>query len=269
MFMSDRDSYLDRNPIKIESGVHGLSWQKLHDGYFSDPAVARPFIEAVKRAIDASKPRVIVDLGGGTGFLLRELIKRSIDPAIGLVNLDLSRKQLAVARGDHIITVSRSIIEFRRKDASKEKARFLFMMRSALHYLGRDGIMPFLCHLRAQTRKGEFFIHQTACFDKAGEARYLNRLYALMGTEKWYPTTKYLHECLESAGWSITASVRAPMLPLTSKDLGKRYRLSKHRLEEIRGDLLKNFGEKENIFRLVTDGFCAYLHYRIFTCAAK
>ena len=44
----------------------------MHGGYFSDPAIADPFIGFVQKAIDVSKPGVIVDLGGGTGFVLHD-----------------------------------------------------------------------------------------------------------------------------------------------------------------------------------------------------
>ena len=267
-YMSGKDSHLTRNPIKLESGVHGTQWQMFHGGYFSDPAVANPFIEIVRKTLALTKPQIIVDLGGGTGFILRELIKHSIDPGIRLVNLDLSRKQLEVTCDDRIILIRRSMTGFRRADAAKETDRFLFIMRSALHYFGRNGLIPFLHHLRSQMKKGEFFVHQTACFDSITDARCLNRLYECMGTNKWYPTKKYLCGCLEKAGWSITSIASAPMLPLTSDDLGKRYRLRKHRLADIRDELSSCCG-KRNVFSPSPDGFCAYLHYQIITCLAK
>jgi hypothetical protein len=267
--MSGTNSPLKRNSINRESGVHGTQWQMFHGGYFSDPAVANPFIEIAHEAVALSRPQIIVDLGGGTGFILQELIKHSIDPGIRLVNLDLSRKQLGVTCDDRIIRLRRSLTGFRRADASKEADQFLFIMRSALHYFGRDGLMPFLHHLRSQMKKSEFFVHQTACFDRITDARCLNRLYECMGTNKWYPTKKYLCGCLEKAGWSITSVASAPMLALTSDDLRKRYRLHKRRLAEIRDEVSGCCDGKKNVFSPSPDGFCAYLHYRIFTCIAK
>jgi hypothetical protein len=117
-------------------------------------------------------------------------------------------------------------------------------------------------------KHGEFFVHQTACFNSAGAARCLNRLYESMETGKWYPTSKQLCRFLEKAGWSIMSVDPAPALPLTSEDLGRRYRLSKHRLAEIRNELAKSPGEKNDILRLTPKGFCAYLHYQIITCFA-
>lgn len=44
----------------------------LHGGYFSDPATARPLVETAKGIFAKSPVNVIVDLGGGTGFLLNQ-----------------------------------------------------------------------------------------------------------------------------------------------------------------------------------------------------
>jgi hypothetical protein len=62
------------------------------------------------------------------------------------------------------------------------------MMRSVLHYFGKDGLRPVLRHLRAQAKPGEYFIHQTASFERVRDANCLNNLYAMMRTQKWYPT---------------------------------------------------------------------------------
>lgn len=256
------------NPVSKESGVHGQQWNAMHGGYFSDPAIADPFIEFVQKAIDVSRPGVIVDLGGGTGFVLHELTKRCSDPGICLVNLDVSQKQLNVTHHSRILSIRRSIAEFRRSDIDPGDKSFLFIMRSALHYFGKGGLMPLLRHLRSQMKHGEFFVHQTACFNSANGARCLNRLYDCMGTGKWYPTSKQLCGFLEKAGWGIMSVDPAPALALTSEDLGRRYRLSKHRLAEIRNEMAKSPGEKNDILRLTPKGFCAYLHYQTVTCFA-
>jgi SAM-dependent methyltransferase len=240
----------------------------MHGGYFSDLSIAAPFIDILLKVIDISRPRVIVDMGGGTGFLLRELIKRRIDSRIHLVNLDISQKQLAISQHDRIMPINKAFDTFRRKDTQMLDRRFLFMMRSALHYHGEDGLMPALRLLRFQMKRGEFFVHQTACFINDWDARCLNGLYDYVGTDKWYPTAEYLCRYLKEAGWSIKSIVPAPALPLTSQDLGKRYGLGKRRLSEIRYELMKNFAERKGIFELTPDGFYTYLHYRIFTCVA-
>ncbi|MCX5649196.1 MAG: hypothetical protein NTX40_08895 [Planctomycetota bacterium] len=63
----------DRNRIDREAGVQGPRWHTVHEGYFADAAIAQPFVEAVRRAVLASKPHVVADLGGGTGFVLCQL----------------------------------------------------------------------------------------------------------------------------------------------------------------------------------------------------
>src|SRR5512141_1999807 len=140
--MPRRDSRLDRASIRMEAGVHGPRWQTLHSGYFSDPAVAAPFLDVVQKAIRDSAPQVIVDLGGGTGFILGELLGRSPGRRVRLVNLDLSQKQLAAESDNRIIRICQSITAFERSEAADRDARSLFIMRSALHYLGRDGLTP-------------------------------------------------------------------------------------------------------------------------------
>ena len=218
------------NQVSKESGIYGKQWNAMHGGYFSDPAIADTFIDFVLKAID------------------------------------VSQKQLNVTYDSRILTVRRSIAEFRRSDIDPGNKRVLFIMRSALHYFGKKGLVPLLRHLRSQMKHGEFFVHQTACFNSAGGARCLNRLYDCMGTGKWYPTSKQLCRFLEKAGWSIMSVNPAPALPLTSEDLGRRYRLSKLHLVKIRSEMAASKGEAHDIFRLTPKGFCAYLHYQIVTC---
>ena len=252
--------------VTKEKGSHGRQWNVLHGGYFSNPAVAAPLIEAILNAIDISGTEVIVDLGGGTGFLLHELINCDIVPDIRLVDVDISERQLAAICHNRIVPVHEELTGFMRGDADRETKRFLFVMRSALHYHGRKGLFPVLRHLSSQMKSGEFFVHQTACFERAVDARLMNTLYTRMGTGKWYPTVKRLCECLESAGWKIMSVTPAVALPLTSRELGRRYGLSKSRLLQIRDELADRFGERKNVFSFASDGFIANLHYRIFTC---
>ena len=56
-----------------EQIVHGASWAQVHGGYFSDPEVARPLVEAVGNVWDEARPDGVVDLGGGTGFMLGQI----------------------------------------------------------------------------------------------------------------------------------------------------------------------------------------------------
>jgi|WetSurSiteA1Bulk_404760.scaffolds.fasta_scaffold04070_3 hypothetical protein len=251
-----------------ETDIHGTAWDLFHGGYFSDLSVARPLIEKACEAISSSQPDVVVDLGGGTGYLLRALQENYPGLTARLVNIDLSGKQLSESAHGCIQTVQCPIETFTRTDIDPLADKFLFLMRSALHYMGKRGIHPFLLHLRSQMKKDEFFVHQTACFDRERDAQCLNILYQLMGTEKWYPPTGELQQLLELSGWKIVSIVEAPLLPLTSDDLAKRYRLNTAIVNRISDVIMRQFGETRNVFRKTPDKFCAYLQYRIFTCVA-
>ena len=256
------------DPVGKEANIHGKEWHALHDGYFSDPATAAPLIEIIRDAILISKPEVIVDLGGGTGFLLRELIRNNIDPGIQLVNLDVSPKQLDMASGKQIRTLRQSLTDFARADVGDPEKRLLFIMRSVLHYHGRDGLAQLLRYLRNQMRNGEMFVHQTACFERSADADCMNLLYEQMQTGKWYPTAAQLVQTLEKAGWTVNSVSPAPILSLTSYDLGRRYGIDPTRLKEIRDEIMNRFGEKQGVFKKTVDGFCAFLHYKLFACVA-
>lgn len=248
--------------------VHGQEWQTLHNGYFADRAVAAAFVDRVREVITASCPEVIVDLGGGTGFLLGELKGQGLYADLRLVNLDCSDRQLALASGAGVCCVQGSIATVRRAALDKVAKRFLFMMRSVLHYFGRDGLEPVLRHLRQQARSGEFLVHQTATFAKEGHAACINALYQGMRTAKWYPTESELARCMAAAGWTVISSAPAPVLTLTSEDLARRYALTEQDVQRVRADLVARFGEIDQVFELRPNGFCAYLHYRIITCVA-
>jgi hypothetical protein len=254
--------------INREIGIHGREWDSFHEGYFSDTNIAGTLIDRIKGAINTSHPEVIVDLGGGTGFLLSELSQHDLSSDIRLVNLDCSDAQLEMARSRGIDSVHGSIDTFKRGDIDEEGRRFLYIMRSVLHYYGQNGLIPALRHIRSQAKEGELFVHQTASFDHATDAVCMNLVYEKMRTIKWYPTIKDLSRCLMNTGWSVSSVYPVTTLPLTSQDLTRRYKLDERDLRHICDDITKNFGEADNVFRLCEGGFCAYLHYRIYVCTA-
>ena len=256
------------DPVGKEANIQGKEWDSLHDGYFSDPSVAALLISRIQDAVAASKPEVIVDLGGGTGFLLRELIRNHIDSEIRLVNLDISPKQLEQVSDRQIHTVQRSLTDFQRADAGDPGKRHLFIMRSVLHYYGREGLAPILQHLRGQMRNGELFVHQTACSDQQADVDCMNLLYEGMETGKWYPMAGQLVQALEKSGWTVNSISPAPPLVVTSHDLGRRYGVSPDHLGSIRSEILQRFGEQHGVFETTPDGFRAFLHYKLFTCVA-
>jgi len=255
--------------IKRESGVHGEQWNFLHNGYFSDARVARPFIKTIIRYLSDSVPDVIVDLGGGTGFILRELIAKGVTANIIPINLDCSENQLdAMGKGD-ISCINRMISDFCRNDLiHNEEKRVFFIMRSVLHYFGQNGLVDILQHIRNQAQKGEIFIHQSACFESEVGSRCLNALYREMRSPKWYPVIKEIRDKMMAAHWQIIEERPAPALKLSSAELGQRYGLDAQSVAEIRSKLLHESGEIENIFQCTRDGFVAYLHYRIFVARA-
>jgi len=251
-----------------EMGVHGAEWEGLHGGYFSDSAVAACLIKEIRGSAEVSNPDVVVDLAGGTGYVLRELIRLNIDPCIRLVNIDVSGRQLCRTNDPRIGILNKSISNFRRDDICPEGACLLFVMRSALHYFGRERLEPLLRHLRSQMRKGEIFLHQTASFAFRRDASCVNMLYERMGTAKWFPTIREMRKLLSKEGWSITHVYRAPKLSLTSQDLAVRYNLSSNTVRRISENIYRNNGDIEGVFTKLPSGFHACLHYYIYRCVA-
>ena len=119
-----------RDYIGPEKAVQGREWGALHGGYFSDPEIARPLIDTAQGILEKSPADVIVDLGGGTGFLLSQLASRGMGAHVALVDVDCSETQLASTGAKRISRVCASIDTFRRRDIAAGKRRIFFMMRS-------------------------------------------------------------------------------------------------------------------------------------------
>jgi len=252
-----------------EKAHFGTEFGQLHGGYFSNPDVAKPLIDAATDVWKASPADVVLDLGGGTGFLLSQLKGQGLNPEPAYVNLDGSSAQLEVAQTGGIPTVFGSVEAFKRETVVPPGQRALFLMRSVLHYFGEAGLMPALCHLRTQARDGELWIHQTACFERAEDAACLSDVYQRIHTGKWYTTIDDLQQRLAAAGWLITQSHPAPTLCLTSKDLGARYGVGTDELRLIREQMTAEYGEQSPVYRETPSGFEADLRYHIFVCRAS
>ena len=252
--------------IKREEDVHGKHWNDLHGGYFSDPDVAKPFIETIQQLTGGSKTDTIIDLGGGTGAFFSLLIDSGIAPEISLGIVDDSTTQLDTAKDAGFSCIRRSIDSFTRDELGQPDERFMFIMRSVLHYLGKDGLRPTLGHLLEQTQAGEFFVHQTASFRHPQDAECLNELYRMMRTNKWYPTVDHLCECLRDEGWQVLDVLPGTPLALTSEDLMHRYNLNQADIASINKQLPNSDLVTEEVFKKTRDGFCAYLHYWIYVC---
>ncbi|HAW57853.1 MAG TPA: hypothetical protein DCX03_02365 [Bacteroidales bacterium] len=253
--------------VNREIGIHGQKWNEMHEGYFSSPLVAHPLVETITKYLLGLPADVLVDLGGGTGFILLELIAKGITTNIIPINLDCSETQLEAMEKSGIFCVNRSISDFKRHDLSPLDKSIFFIMRSVLHYFGKDGLIPILRHIRNQARQKEIFIHQTACFKNAEEARCINFLYKEMHTQKWYPTIAELHDSMTTTDWQIMETFPALPLKLTSAELGLRYGLDLQSLENICSRVNARFGEIENVFQLTSNGFVAHLCYNI--CVSK
>jgi SAM-dependent methyltransferase len=254
--------------IKKEEGVHGTHWNAVHGGYFSDPLVAAPLIRKIKDLAGKSRTKVIVDLGGGTGFLLSQLLAAGVEAGVSLVNLEDSIAQLDVARETGVFCIHGSVGSFLRQEGGPQEGRFLFMMRSVLHYFGEDGLRPVLRHLRAQAKPGEYFVHQTASFCRQQDANCLNELYQMMRTQKWYPTVSFLCECLKAERWQVIEVLPVLPLQLTSDDLMQRYHLDQKDILRIKDRLFQNSLMSDEVLKKTGDGFCAFLHYWIYVCTA-
>ena len=254
--------------IKREEAIHGKKWGGFHGGYFSDPAIAAPLVGKILEWAGRSKANAIVDLGGGTGYLLSRLQAGGIEPGVSLVNLDDSDKQLEAAKENGIACVRAAIDQFSRRDLGPEERQYLFMMRSVLHYFGEAGLSPTLRHLRAQAKPGELFIHQTASYEHSRDADCLNALYRMLKTTKWYPTVDFLKSRLTDEGWQVLEVLPAPALPLSSSDLAERYNIDPATMLDIGRILSREHSVPADVLSKKEDAFCAYLHYWIFVCKA-
>jgi SAM-dependent methyltransferase len=255
--------------IAREKDFHGTPWDSVHEGYFSDPSAAAPLVREILEAAGRSKPDVIVDLGGGTGSLLACVREAGVGTDVSLLDLDDSPEQLGAARAKGFVCIRGSLDSFSRNDVIPGSGVCLFIMRSVLHYFGKDGLRPVLRHIRDQAIPGEYFVHQTASFDRDQDAECLNNLYLMMGTRKWYPTVASLRRCLSESGWNVAEICPAPTLRLAGRDLAQRYHLGQEDIDRIRGLLPRGPGVSEEIFRRTPEGFTASLHYRIYVCKAE
>ena len=243
-----------------------MRWNSVHGGYFSDPSVAAHLVSKVREIASASRPDTIVDLGGGTGFLLSNLRAAGLDAGVSLVDLDESHIQLDAAKSPCFSCLLGAVESFSRHDVGPEENRYLFMMRSVLHYFGKDGLRPLLRHLRAQARPGEFFVHQTASFRRRQDATSLNSLYGMMKTGKWYPTATFLCRALRLEGWKVVEVCPASPLPLNDDDLMQRYNLDRACIRHIRDRLSRRADVPEDVFKRTGSGFTAFLHYWTYVC---
>ncbi len=140
--------------VKREEHVHGKLWGKVAAGYFSDPQMARDYVAAIMRVANSVKPSAIVDLGGGTGFILEQLVAAGIAEDVKLVVVDESESQLAMCKKPRITPLKGGFQSFNRADIMDETGRMMLISRSVLQYAGIFGQKPWLNHARGQMKPG-------------------------------------------------------------------------------------------------------------------
>jgi len=257
-----------KDQTSSEARFYGMAWDEIHGGYFGDAMVAEPLLAAVGRSVEATWPGCVADLGGGTGFLIEELARRMTQPDLTFVNVDIAEKQMRAHVDGRVRRLHRSATEVTRPDLGVAHRPLLLVMRSVLHYAGKDGMKEFLRHVRRQMKPGEHFVHQTACFADARHAACFNRLYELLHTHKWYPTVAELTAALVAEDFEVRATLSAPALTLSGQELGARYEASAIEMASIGNALHREFGEIPGVLERTAPTFVACLHYKIFTCVA-
>ncbi|MBF0517987.1 MAG: hypothetical protein HQK97_12915 [Nitrospirae bacterium] len=256
--------------------IFGKLWDGIHGGYFSNKEVAGHLISAAMSRINPlSPPSTIADLGGGTGFILKELADRLntqlINHSIRLINIDTSDAQLTASCDGQICTIHCPLEAVTRQNLLLENdinTRLLFLMRFVLHYFGSGGIGNAIVHIRRQMHPGECFIHQSICFETTDEAAVVNELFHLSGLNKWFPSVKQLSDMLDANGFTETLVKDMPALPVTSRDFAERYGIDDKQLSEAGKVILAKYGEVDGVFDSNGSEFTFYLHCRVFISEA-
>lgn len=254
--------------VQKELMVHGSRWQSVFGGYFSDPEIATPFLNQIEAALLSAPPQIIVDLGGGTGFVLEQLVSRNlVANTVRLINLDISEAQQQGVEDARIERMVSSMVEFERGDLTEDDKGILLITRSTLHYAGIFGLKPILNHIRQQMLPGEFFVHQTACHDNPEEALLFSELIERMHSNKWMPPLSTLHGMCLEAGFEIETSVHGPVLPIPSEQLASRYGVSDEEMEKIHQILKREYPDTD-LIKEEENGFVVFTPYRILRCRA-
>lgn len=256
------------NEVKKEQLVHGSKWQSVYGGYFSDPGIAAPFLNQIEAAILSAPPQIIVDLGGGVGFMLEQIMVRDLVPSdVRLINLDISEEQQHGVEDAHIEKMVSSMVEFERSGITEKEEKILFITRSTLHYGGIFGLKPILEHIRQQMRPGEYFVHQTGCHENPEEVLLVDELAERMHSNKWVPPLSTLHRLCFEAGFDIETSVSGPVLPIPSDQLISRYGISIAEMEKIHQTLKREYPDT-GLIKEEKNGFIVFAPFRILRCRA-
>ncbi len=252
-----------------EQKLYGKKWDTIHGGYFANPEIASPLVEAILDAAHVAKPTVLGDLGGGTGFVLNEVgQKMEWSPAPALVCVDTAREQLDRCP-EPIVALECAVEGIKRGMLIEPGGTLMICMRSVLHYLGEEMLKPDLGHFRSILEQGECLVHQTICFRSEREQAVANLLYDRMDTGKWYPTVGFLIGALKEEGFRLADIRPAAPIPLTSAELEKRYGIDHETMLEIGKELERQCGgHLSEVYHRSRNGFTAYMDYLVMTCIA-
>ncbi len=257
----------DQN-VAREMHIHGKSWDKLYDGYFANPQLAAGYVAAIMRVAEAFPPSAIVDLGGGTGFILEQLLAAGLAANIRLINMDESNVQLDVCRNPRITLCEGSIQSLRRAKLVNQSESLMLICRSVLHYGGIAKLKPWLAHLREQLQPGEWFVHQSGCADDAESALALDVLLEMVNVEKWAPPKDVFLRLLAEAKFRVADHFLQPPLGMSSDAFALRYGCSPADLAKITADLRQHCANLPDLCRFLPDGFIFNFPYRVFVCQA-
>jgi len=252
--------------LDIEKNIYGKKWGRVHGGYFSDLQILKVYLDEVLKYLKLEKINVVGDLGGGTGFVLYSLLEHLGNTDIKLINIDSALEQLAQVDVDCIKVLHKSFNEFKRGDLCLDKECLMLIARSVLHYVGSNGLHPLLRHIGSQLECGEYFIHQTACFNKSCDADCLNEIYDMMKTGKWYPTVSTLISSLEVSGFEVESLIEVPSLPLKMEELSERYAIDLNDFKSRLNFWKEKYFDLNDVIVFSDKSFTAYLHYKIFIC---
>lgn len=264
-----QDEYKPLNKHKKEQKLYGRNWNTVHGGYFADPLIASPLVEAILDAAYAVRPAVIADLGGATGFLLSEVeSKIDLSPPPKLVCVDAARAQLDCCP-DPISTLECEIEDVERGMLVEPGKKLMLCMRSVLHYRGAGVLDSKLLRFRSMLEPGEYLVHQTICFPSEIDASVGNLLYERMKTGKWFPTAGFLMDSLKRVGFEIIETRPAAPIALTSTELEKRYDIDHDTMMSIGEEMERRCGgQLSTVYQRSRTGFTAYLEYVVMTCVA-
>lgn len=257
-----------------EKQIHGTKWSNVLEGHFFNKNVSFPFIKFITEKLVETTPDIVVDIGGGTGFLLNQLINNGIDEIkkdIKLINIDMSEIQITNIINKRIIGYESSAINFSRSLLDKnDDKKITFIMRYVLHYFGPNVIKDALTNIRSQMKTGELLIHHTLCTDTEEDGIVINYFYRNFAgiynkSHKWIPSFQQIEELLNSSGFIIANVKNADLASYSQDILISRYKITKKDIDEI-----KNF-TKNNLCKLYREddkGIILDLPSRYLSCKA-